>query len=614
MRDVMAYGGPDNAGDFFDTQTPLAFGHRRLSILDLSAAGNQPMHWQHWTMIFNGEIYNFTQIRKELEALGHSFVSNNDTEVLLKGYQQWGIQPLLSRLRGMFAFALWDAQKQQLTICRDRVGVKPMFWYWRDGLLLFGSELKAFHQHPHFDKTLAPSAISLFLQQGYINQPHCIYQYAQQLPAGCYLEIDQQQRPNIHRYWDAEKCYAESAPLQGNEQELTNQLESLLLDSFQLRMVSDVPVGVFLSGGIDSSTVAALLQKNSSQPLKTFTIGFNDEQYNEAQHAKAVAQHLGTEHHELYCTEEDFKQIIPSLPDMYDQPLGDSSAIPTHLVARMARERVTVSLSADGGDELFGGYTKYEVTQQFYPKIRRMPAFIRAMMRGMLGVISPMWLERNSHRIPVLKRYKNISNKLPKLLHALQAQSPTEFFQLASSYISPEQLGKMHTAVEKRFAPTVAAQPDRQIGYWGLIDILTYLEGDILNKVDRATMQVALEGRDPFLDHQVIEFALRLPDQWKIRNGVTKYLLRQVLYRHVPQQLIERPKQGFSVPIQSWLLGVLRQELAELSNDAAFEETLGLKKGAVRLLITQFLQQKRYTNPHFVWFVYTLWRWWHRWK
>lgn len=612
MRDALQHGGPDSAGAYIDDQTALALGHRRLSILDLSAAGHQPMFWKDWVIVFNGEVYNFMDVRQKLELEGNKFETQTDTEVILKAFKAWG-KEMVHHFRGFFAFAIYNRQTQKLTLCRDRVGVKPLFWYWKDGLFLFASELKAFHEHPKFDKTINPEAVSLYLQQGYIQYPYCIFQYAHKLSAGAYLELDTNQAIEISKYWDVQEVYAKSTIRQASEEALTEELEALLTESFELRMVADVPVGAFLSGGIDSSIVTALLQKKEGRQLKTFTIGFHDKEYNEAEHAKAVAQHLGTDHHELYCTEKDFERVIPLLPEMYDEPFGDSSGIPTYLVAQMAREQVTVSLSADGGDELFGGYTKYDITQNFYPKIKKIPRFIRSGL-GQLGkTIDPLWLERNSSKMPLLKNYKNISNKYPKLMNALMATDSLDFFNISSSYIAKDRLMRLLPVVKTRYESTQEIQKDRLISYLGMVDIDTYLEGDIMTKVDRATMAVALEGRDPFLDHKIIEFAMQLPDDMKIRGKDTKYLLRKVLYKHVPKELIERPKQGFSIPVQKWLTNHLKEELLSIKKDQGFWVTFGLEGKELQQVIDHFMQQSSYVNPHFIWFLYTLHQWYLRW-
>ena len=611
MRDSLAHGGPDNAGIYSDAQHRMALGHRRLSIIDLSEAGNQPMLWGDWVLVFNGEIYNYAEIQTTLTKLGHQFQSHSDTEVLLHAFEQWG-RGAVEHFRGMFAFALWNKKTEKLLLCRDRVGVKPMYWYWKDGLFMFASELKAFHQHPDFDKSIDFEAVSLYLQQGYIPAPKAIFEHVHKLDAGAFLEIDKAGNIQTEKYWDVTEVYQNAELKTGSELELTNELEGLLQESFELRLVADVPVGMFLSGGIDSSTVVALLQQQAGRHLKTFTIGFEDKEYNEAEHAKAIAKHLGTEHHELYCTEQDFEDLIDKLPELYDEPFGDSSGIPTYLVAQMAKKEVKVSLSADGGDELFGGYTKYEITKNFYPKIQRM-GFLRHLAAFVAGGIDPFWLERNGHRLPIVNRYKNLSNKFPKFRNALLAKDLLDFFNRSSTYISEKDLKKLFPVLIKRYGTDIKPDLQRLVSFLGMVDIQTYLEGDIMAKVDRATMGVALEGREPLLDHKIIEFALALPDDLKIKGNTTKYLLRQVLYRHVPKEMIERPKQGFSIPVQKWLLGSLRGELDALAADSAFQEAMRLSPSEIQKIITNFTTQKKYVNPHFVWFLYVLYRWWKRW-
>lgn len=615
MRDVLAYGGPDSAGEFFDQNDRLALGHRRLSIIDLSSAGSQPMTYKHWTIVFNGEIYNYQTIRAELQTLGHTFATHTDTEVILQGFERWGMD-VVQRFRGMFAFALWDAQAQQLTLVRDRLGVKPLYYSYDKGVLLFSSELKSFHAAPHFDKTLDSAAVAQYLQYGYVPQTHCIFAKARRLAAGSYAVFGAEGLQCVQTYWSVEQAYLQPQILPTQERDLLEHIEQQLVESFRLRMVADVPVGAFLSGGIDSSLVVALLQKHSNTTLKTFTIGFEDKQYNEAHHARQVAQHLQTDHTELYCTERDFLNIVPQLSELYDEPFGDSSAVPTHLVAALANQQVKVSLSADGGDELFGGYTKYEATQRFYPRIQRFPAGLRAMGAGVLGRVNPFWVERNAAWLPVLGRYKNLSHKLPKLLHALQASSMLEFFQLSSLYVPDAKVRELLPnlgASPSRYSPTFAPEAGRVLAYLGMVDMRTYLEGDILTKVDRATMRVALEGREPFLDHTLVELALSLDDVYKIRDGQTKYALRQILYKYVPQTMIERPKQGFSVPIATWLQTVLRAEVDAMANDANFAQALQFDAQALRQWIATFQAQRQFVNPHAVWFMYMLWAWWKRW-
>jgi asparagine synthase (glutamine-hydrolysing) len=613
MRDSLHHGGPDSADSYFSSHMQLMLGHRRLSIIDLSEAGRQPMHYGDFTVVFNGEIYNYQEIADALKSLGCAFKTGSDTEVLLQAFTVWG-KDAVSKFRGMFAFALWDEKNRKLLLCRDRLGVKPIYWYFKDGLFIFASEIKAIQQHPKFDRTISAVGVSLYLQQGYIQAPFSIYENLHKLDPGSFLEIDENVQIKISKYWDAADVYKNTETAKGNEIELTDRLENLLKDSFRLRMVADVPVGMFLSGGIDSSTVAAILQSESQRKIKSFTIGFENKEYNEAQHAKAIAAHLGTEHHELYCSEKDFEEILELLPDIYDEPFGDSSGIPTYIVSRMAKNEVKVSLSADGGDELFGGYTKYEAVKNYYPKIKKLPYPLRKLAAGVSGAVNPLWLEKNAAQLPILKNYKNIANKFPKLRNALKAKDLSDFFNRSSTYISKEEQLKLFPHYAERFETEVLPQQDRLISYLGMIDLKTYLEGDIMTKVDRATMQLALEGREPMLDHKLVEFALSLPDDMKIRGNSTKYLLRQVLYRYIPKELMERPKQGFSIPIQQWLLGKLRPELEKMTLDKIFAERFGLNQQELQKIVRAFLAQKKFINPHFIWFLFVLYRWNQRWN
>ena len=614
MRQTMVYGGPDAGGAYVDERECLGLGHRRLSILDLSSVADQPMHWRHWVMVFNGEIYNFEAIRLELKKKGFQFKTSGDTEVILKAFEVWG-KAMVQRFRGMFTIVIWDKQKKEITIFRDRIGVKPLYWYWKDGLFMFASELKAFHQHPKFDKTINPRAVSLFLQQGYIQHPHCIFQYAHKLKAGSCWVLNKKMEIQQASYWNVQQVYEQAQPSQRSEGDLVEELEHILRDSFRLRMVADVPVGAFLSGGLDSSIVCSLLQDVSNRQLNTFTIGFHQEEYNEAKRAKAIASYLGTQHHELYCTAKDFEAVVVQLADFYDEPFGDSSAIPSYLVSKLAKQHVRVSLSADGGDEIFGGYTKYEIAKNYYPKIAKYPNFVRASLSKMASWVSPTWLDRNSRVIPILRNYKHLGNKFSKFRNALKAKNLLDFFNFSSIYSSVEDLAKLHETYQPRFdyEQVPDKKSNRLISFLGMVDIDTYLEGDIMTKVDRASMQVALEAREPFLDHKIIEFGMQLPDSLKLQGKTAKYLLRQVLYKYLPKDLIEGPKQGFSIPIQAWLLGSLKSNLMQLKEDKKFMVALGLQASRVADLVNQFTEQRTYVNPHFIWFLHVLHRWYLRW-
>ncbi len=613
MRDTLSYGGPDNAGQYISEN--LYLGHRRLSIIDLSSAGNQPFEWENFVLVFNGEIYNYQEIRLELQSLGYTFQSDSDTEVILKSFKEWG-KNAVQKYRGMFAFALWDKDTKKLLLCRDRVGVKPLYWYWKEGLFLFASELKAFHEHPYFDKTISQKAVSLFLQQGYITAPLSIFEYAHKVNSGHFVEIDTTtQDINAESYWDIERIFEQKTLDSRHENLILEELEPLLSESFGLRMIADVPVGMFLSGGIDSSLVVALLQKKTNQQLKTFTIGFEDARFNEAHFAKKIAHHIGTDHTELYCSEADFKEVIPKIADFYDEPFGDSSCIPTFLVAQLAKQQVKVSLSADGGDEIFGGYTKYEIAKNFFPKFQKLPRPARQLLHHAASPINPNWVEKYASKLPILRGYSGVSNKFSKFKQGIRAANIVDFFNQSSTYTTSDSLKKLFPLYESRFAPKISLpNKERLISYLGIIDIKTYLEGDIMTKVDRATMQVALEGREPFLDHKIIEFACALPDSLKIKDKQAKYLLRKILYKYVPQEMMERPKQGFAIPLDQWLrTDALQAELKSLCHDSGFITTFQFQKKVLQKLIFDFLEHKSYQNAHFIWFLYTLFSWYKRW-
>lgn len=614
MRDTLAYGGPDDAGVFVDQDTGIGLAQRRLSIIDLSPGGHQPMLWNDWVIVFNGEIYNYQEITQSLKQLGYTFASGSDTEVIIKAFDCWGYKAV-QQFRGMFAFALWNQQSRKLLLCRDRVGVKPLYWYQKDGLFMFASELKAFHQHPDFDKTLNHDAVSLFLQTGYIKSPYCIFEYAHKLMPGSFLEIDEHQQVKTWRYWDVREQYLTATPRQESEQDLIDECETILTESFQLRMVADVPVGMFLSGGIDSSLVTALLQKNATKPLKTFTIGFEQKELNEAHHAKAVAKHLGTDHTELYCNEKHFEEIIPQLPDFYDEPFGDSSGIPTYLVSKLAREQVTVSLSADAGDEIFTGYNRYVYAEKLHRYLTLLPLAVRNQLSKLVGATNPSILKNIIAILPISATYKQLTDaRIAKLIEVLKAENKLDFLYASSLYLTPEMLQKIHLKPSSAtiFDKNIPIKDNLNYSAYGVVDIESYLEGDILAKVDRATMQVALEGREPFLDHKIIEFAMGLPDAMKLRNGQTKWILRQILYKYVPKELIERPKMGFGIPLDKWLSTLLKQELINLSTDTAFLETFALSKPYTKQVIDDYLKGQG-QSPYFVWYLYVLHQWYLRW-
>ena len=612
MRDTLSHGGPDAANVYINEDRSIGLGHRRLSILDLSEAGNQPMYYKQWVLIFNGEIYNFQEIKDELTTLGVQFTTGTDTEMLLKAFEVWGYD-CVDRFRGMFAFALWDKTEKKLILCRDRVGVKPLYFYQKDGLFMFASELKAFHEHPDFDKTINHEAVSIFLQQGSIHSPHCIFKHVRKVEPGSYLILNQSNELTVKKYWDIEEVYNNTTLHKGSEEEIIEELEPILKESFQYRMVADVPVGMFLSGGIDSSIVTAMLQKESNTQLKTFTIGFNNPKYDEGIHAKAVSKHIGTDHTELYCVEKDFETLVPQLPSFYDEPLGAGSSIPTYLVSQLAKEKVKVSLSADGGDEIFGGYTKYEIAKNVYSKISKVPSSVRKLSSKLLSPISPSFVDKNLSQLPLFKNYTNIGTKYFKFKNALGAESLLDFFNISSSYISKGKLAALYPYFLQRISSDSPIHKDRVLSYLGMIDFKTFLEGEVMPKVDRATMRVALEGREPFLDQHIIEFGMSIPDHFKIKGSQTKYILRKILYKYVPQELIERPKQGFDIPMREWTNGFLKEEILAMADDASFLDTFEFKKENFKTLIADYYNDKSQIDPHFVWYLYVLYKWNERW-
>jgi asparagine synthase (glutamine-hydrolysing) len=555
--DALSHRGPDGSGYEIipDGEAQVALGHRRLSIIDLSTGGAQPMHYKDLSIIFNGEIYNYAEIRKELQTLGHSFLSHSDTEVILHAYEQWG-EEMLHRFIGMFAFAIYDKAKKELTCFRDRAGVKPFYYFWSDDLFLFGSELKAFHQHPRFKRSINLQAVYQFVQYGYIMAPLTIFEDTTKLLPGHYLKVNLRTKQVArYKYWDVNDAYHQRLDI--SEEDALSEAERLLRSSCNYRMVADVPVGVFLSGGYDSSAVTALLQKDRTEKIKTFTIGFYEEGYNESVHAREVAKYLGTDHTEYYCTTKEAQDIIPQIPQFCDEPFGDSSIIPTTLVSRLAREKVTVALSADAGDETFAGYPKHSLALGLLQKVQRVPKLIRGGAGTMMNLLP-------EQVVKMVTKNGAAGMKKERLASILTSNSPTATHimdVLLSQNYSGSQMEKlMH---EKLKAPISAFNEDKALN--GLdplnkllaIDYKTYLVDDILTKVDRATMSTSLEGREPLLDHRLIEFVAKLPPQYKLKGNIQKYLLKKIVHKYVPASLMERPKMGFSVPVYDWL----RQEL-----------------------------------------------------
>ncbi len=575
MTDILHHRGPDG-GDyelFPLSNAQVGLGHRRLSILDLSTEANQPMHYNHFTLCFNGEIYNFKEIKKELVALGHSFTLESDSEMILHAYEQWG-EKCLDKFIGMFAFVILNSETQHFFCARDRAGVKPFFYYYENGLFLFSSELKSFHQHPKFSKKVDRNAVAAYMQYGNVPTPHCIFENAKKLKPGHYFNLDLTQSLTsiddieLVQYWNVYDFY--NAPKSTlNYDEAKIETEKILQSSFEYRMVSDVPVGVFLSGGYDSACVTALLQKDRTEKLKTFTIGVPDIGLNEAPYAKDVAKHLGTDHTEINCTEKEAIDMIPDLPFYFDEPFADSSAIPTTLVSKMAREQVTVALSADGGDEIFAGYNRYDYMMRYGKKLNSIPNFARKAMVGAMKSIS-------SDNIPVLKNKYNFHNRYEKLKNVLYDPSNENIMLSLSQQYTNDQMKEIMVndfqALTTDYTSKELKNNVSPLAYMQAVDYQTYLLDDILQKVDRATMTHSLEGREPFLDHRIIEFAATLPNEFKYHNGVKKRIVRDIVHQYIPKEMMDRPKMGFAIPIANWLSNELKDLVEDYISESKIKE------------------------------------------
>jgi asparagine synthase (glutamine-hydrolysing) len=595
MADCMDYRGPDASGCWADADAGFATGHRRLSIVELSEAGAQPMVSQsgRFVISYNGEVYNANEIRPELAAKGYTFRGHSDTEVILEACAEWGVRATVRRLIGMFAFALWDRRERRLWLVRDRLGIKPLYWGQFGGLTLFSSELKGMRAHPGWPVEIDRDAIAAFVRFQYIPAPKSIYRNVYKLPPGAILEVNAGQEPRIERFWTLDDAILEGRrnPYRGGDQAAEDELAALLGDAVGRRMIADVPLGAFLSGGIDSSTVVALMQSQSTRPVRTFSIGFEEQGYNEAHYAKAVAQHLGTDHTELYVTPEEARDVIPRLPEIYDEPFADSSQIPTYLISALTRRHVTVALSGDGGDELFCGYNRYFHAASLRPRLAHLPTPLRRLCAATIRAVPPNFVNRIQRLMPRgFGLPPQLGDKLHKLAGVMTQNEDETYLSLLSHWHHPEEIingGREPESIVVSPA-THNFMPD-YIERMQYVDTLTYLPDDILTKVDRASMAVSLEARVPLIDHRVVEFAWRLPPRMKMRDGKSKWILRRVLRRFVPDSLIERPKMGFGVPIDHWLRGPLRDwaeghlSQAALTRDGLFNPHLIRTRWAAHL-------------------------------
>lgn len=581
MTDQLHHRGPDDSGVWTDEALGIAIGHRRLSILDLSPCGHQPMHScsGRYAIVFNGEIYNFTSLKEELIQLGIDLKGHSDTEVLIASIDAWGIIKAITKITGMFAFALWDKDERVLTLARDRLGEKPLYYGWQGSTFLFGSELKALKQHPEWNADIDRNSLSLFLRHSYIPSPYSIYKGIAKLLPGAMVHIPFGIKPGIYPepelFWSAKDIaeYGAANPFDYDDNQAVDRLDGLLREAIRNKVISDVPLGAFLSGGIDSSTIVALMQAESQAPVKTFTIGFFEKEFNEAEYAKAIAKYLGTDHTELYINANQAIDVIPLLPRLYDEPFSDPSQIPTFLVSKMTSEHVSVALSGDGGDELFGGYSRYFLGQAIWSRIKILPYPLRIVFTNLILSFSPRhWDKLFSMINPLLPSWASIAlpgDRIHKLASISSAHSPEEvYLNLVSHWKNPASV-VLHAEEPK----TVLTDQSRWanvpdfVQHMQYLDMVSYLPDDILVKVDRAAMGASLETRVPFLDHNIVEYAWRLPQGMKVRNGQGKWILRQVLYRYLPQALVDHPKMGFGVPIDQWLRGPLRDWAEALLDD-----------------------------------------------
>ena len=603
MVKTLHHRGPDSKGYFEDQQHQVFLGHARLSIIDISDNGKQPMSFGNLTIVFNGEIYNYREIKQELSALGHSFRTNSDTEVILHSYKEWGTA-CVSRFIGMFAFAIYDTDKQTVTFFRDRAGVKPLYYYFDQQVFIFGSELKAFHQNPLFQKVLDYDALGLYMKYGYIPTPHCVFKNTNKLVQGSYLVLDINKKSiEIKKYWELKEFYLKPK-LDISYEEALEETERIMTSAFQYRMVSDVPVGVFLSAGFDSTCVAALLQKGMTDKLRTFTIGF-EYGNNEAPLAREIASYLGTDHSEHYCSEEDALGIVKDLSFYYDEPFADGSAIPTILVSRIARQQVKVALSADGGDEIFAGYNSYGTYMNAFHKINRIPNNLQKPIGHITNVIKSVITEPITHRRLSVLSEVLLSNQ--ELASSLSATINEYWFV---------NYDRAHMFTEKYSnIPTTYNEPNNEMSLLSRLlyaDYIQYMQDDVLVKVDRAAMSTSLEGRNPLLDHRIVEFASQLPDDFKYDNSIKKRILKDIVYKHVPRKLVDKPKTGFSVPMGHWLENGLKRYVDHYLSDKVINEFGIFSKEYVFDVIREYKKQED-ACAFEVWKVLQLQMWYDRW-
>jgi asparagine synthase (glutamine-hydrolysing) len=615
MADTLAHRGPDGRDAWGDAEAGIGLGHRRLAIIDLTDTGAQPMHSAdgRYVITYNGEVYNFRELRRELEARGHAFPGTSDTEVMLAAFTEWGIASAVRRFVGMFAFAVFDRQNRTLHLVRDRLGIKPLYWTTTDGLLLFGSELRALMAHSSFRREIDREAVSALLRCSYVPAPATIFRGVNKLPPGSMLTVAAGGEPAIEQYWHLHDVVTQTARTGMTAGEAADALDKLLGDAVQQRMIADVPLGAFLSGGVDSSTIVALMQACSNRPVRTFTIGFRERAYDESPFAREVAQRLGTAHTEVVLDENSALTLVPKIADWFDEPFADSSQLPTYLVSRMTREHVTVALSGDGGDELFAGYPKYEMLAKTWRRVAHLPRGLRALLGRALGAMPERALIAAAARALDPGRAERIGEKARRLGAALTAADADEAAAAIDS-VGADRAGLVPGAagsLQPYRLPGLAASLPDLVSRMQAQDMAGYLPDDILTKVDRCSMAVSLESREPLLDHRVVEFVWSLPVSLR-RGHEPKKLLKSVLARYLPPVMVERPKRGFSVPLGQWLHGPLRDWAEDLLQPSKLANEGLLDIGAPRTLWQRHLSNRE-QNATALWNILMLRAWSERW-
>ncbi len=607
MIDILKSGGPD----FQQVQTfepNIIFGHARLSILDLSSAANQPFVWDKYTICFNGEIYNFREIKHVLIQLGYTFQTTSDTEVVIKSFDAWGLDSI-SRFTGMFAFAIWDSVEEKFYLVRDRLGVKPLYYIKCKNGLYFFSELKALSKIPGLKTTINKKAIHGFLKRGYINGQECVYNEVEKVQQGHILVFDTKHNINPFCYWNVNNF--ENEKFQGDYLKGKYAVKDALIQSINYRLISDVPVGVFLSGGIDSSLVTSIASRELGVKLQTFTVSFENKAFNEAHLARLIAKEMGTQHHEFLCSNNILFELVDELAFVFDEPFGDASALPTLFLCKKTKEHVKVALGGDGGDEVFGGYVKYLFTSRF----KKNKSFYRSFVYLMKLIgndnaigISKLMLEKN---------YKNVETKIRKFLYAANSNDWLEFFEKSGSYISDELLNQLLSSESIQSIFPNKNFPDQNgvfLSSLGILDIKSYLESDLLTKVDRASMRFGLEAREPLLDHNLVQLGLSLPDEWKIKRSATKFILRDILSDYLPDTITTASKAGFSVPVDNWLRNELKLQCIDMVNDKDFHFKFSLNEKVLKKIIFNFFEGRASTEGLFIWNLLMLYKWNKKWQ